>query len=85
VNRDVRTIVLDALRRIAPDVDPESVDPVRDLRESLDLDSMDFLRFVTALHERLGVDVPESDYPKITTLAGLLEYFSDRGSAMRRG
>src|SRR6266508_1076177 len=36
-----------------------------DLREQLDLDSMDLLNFVVGLHAALGVEIPEADYPKL--------------------
>ena len=39
------------------------IDPSADLREALDIDSMDFLNFITAMHRRLGIDVPEIDFP----------------------
>ena len=48
--------------------------PNADLRDELDIDSMDFLRFVVDLHARLGVEVPERDYPKIRTLASCVDY-----------
>ena len=35
---------------------------------------MDFLNFVTAIHHRLGVDIPELDYPKLVTLDGAIAY-----------
>ena len=35
---------------------------------------MDFLNFVTAMHRRLGIDVPEIDYPKLATLDGAVAY-----------
>jgi acyl carrier protein len=35
---------------------------------------MDFLNLVIALDKRLGVAVPETDYPKLTTLDGCVEY-----------
>lgn len=66
---------------IAPEVDPGAVRTDADLREELDLDSMDFLRFVVRLHERLGVSVPEADYPRIRTLDGCVEYLAARGAA----
>ena len=47
---------------------------IPDLREALDIDSMDFLRFVTAIHHRLGVEIPELDYPKLVTLDGAIAY-----------
>ena len=39
---------------------------------------MDFLNFVLALHERLGVDIPEADYPHLYTLDGAIAYLSGR-------
>jgi acyl carrier protein len=37
---------------------------------------MDFLNFVTALHERTKIDIPEADYPKLFTLNGAADYLS---------
>ena len=34
--------------------------------------------FITALHKRLNVDVPESDYPKLVTRAGAIAYLAAR-------
>jgi acyl carrier protein len=70
---------------IAPEVDLAGVKPDADLRDELDIDSMDFLRFVVGLHERLAVDVPESDYPRIRTLDGCLAYVAERVPASRPG
>ena len=62
------------LDNIAPEIDLATIDPAADLREALDIDSMDFLNFITAIHHRLGVDIPELDYPKLVTLAGAIGY-----------
>lgn len=75
---EVEASLLKALRTVAPEADPGTVDRNADLREELDIDSMDFLNFVTALHRELGIDVPESDYPRLYTLAGALEYLRAR-------
>ncbi len=72
---NVRAIVQEELGNIAPEMDIGTVDPSADLREALDIDSMDFLNFVTAMHHRLGVDVPETDYAKLATLDGAVAYF----------
>ena len=77
-NVDVRTIVQEELGNIAPEMDVGTINPSADLREALDIDSMDFLNFVTALHHRLGVDVPEIDYPKLATLDGAVTYLEAR-------
>lgn len=74
----LKTVVLEVLKRIAPEMDPASFGPDAPIREELDLDSMDFLNFVLALHARLGVDIPETDYSRLTTLAGALAYLSDK-------
>lgn len=71
---DIRAVVLEELGNIAPDIDLEEVDPAADLREALDIDSMDFLNLVTAIHHRLGIDIPELDYPKLVTLNGAVSY-----------
>ena len=71
---EIRKIVQEELNNIAPEVDLKTVDPAADLREAIDIDSMDFLNFVTALHHRTGVDIPEIDYPKLATLSGIVSY-----------
>jgi acyl carrier protein len=73
---DIRAAVLAVLGEIAPEADPATVDPSDSLREQLDLDSMDFLRFVVALHQRLGVEIPEADYGKLATLDGAVGYLA---------
>jgi acyl carrier protein len=73
---DIRTAIVEELSNIAPEADLATVDPAADLREALDIDSMDFLNFVIALHRRLGVDIPEIDYPKLVTLKGAMAYLT---------
>ena len=75
---DIREVIQEELNNIAPEIDLASVDPAADLREALDIDSMDFLNFVTAIHHRLGLDIPEVDYPKLVTLDGAIAYVSTR-------
>ena len=81
--QELRQTSLDALGRIAPEADTSAVPPNADLREELDLDSMDFLNFVIALHERLGVDIPEADYPKLATLDGAVAYLGAKAAVLR--
>ncbi len=65
---EIKNTVLQILGEIAPEADPAQIKPDLPLREQLDIDSMDFLNFVIALNKKLGVNVPESDYPKFATL-----------------
>jgi acyl carrier protein len=71
---EIKSLICDALGAIAPEADLSAVAGDEDLREALDLDSMDFLNFVIALHERTGVDIPEADYPRLRTLDGIIAY-----------
>ncbi len=77
---EIRTVLQEELRNIAPEMDIEKLDATADLREALDIDSIDFLNFVTALHKRLGIDVPELDYPRLFTLSGAVSYFTTKAA-----
>ena len=76
----IRRAVIECLEDVAPDVDAATIDPQESLREELDLDSMDFLAFVRGLHERLGVSVPEVDYPSLDSLDGAVSYLREHGA-----
>jgi acyl carrier protein len=77
----IRATALAVLADIAPDAELDTLDPAADLAEQLDLDSLDFFNFVVALHEQLGVDVPERDYPQLGTLDGAVTYLAGAGVA----
>lgn len=70
----IRQLAAQVLADIAPEADLLTVGDEEDLREALDLDSMDFLNFVIGLHQGSGHAIPESDYPKLFTLKGCLSY-----------
>lgn len=74
----IRQLVIDKLTGIAPEVDPDSILPDQDLRSQIDLDSMDFLNFVIALSRELGLDIPESDYSKLSMVDSCVDYLSNR-------
>ena len=75
---DITAVLIDELGRIAPEIDASRLDPNAELREELDIDSMDFLNLVTALSERLEIDIPEIDYPKLATLGHAIDYLAQR-------
>lgn len=71
----ITSIIIEEILEIAPEID--SADIVRDqpIQKSLEIDSFDFLKILTALNDRLGVEVPESDYAKVDTIEHMSEYF----------
>lgn len=73
---EARAAIWDILSGIAPEADPSSVAGDEDLRDALDLDSMDFMNFVVGLHERTGIDIPEADYSRLRTLDTATAYLS---------
>ena len=66
---------------IAPEADLAALKPDVAFREQLDLDSMDMLNFVVGLHAALDIEIPEADYPRLTTLDASVEYLASRRSA----
>jgi acyl carrier protein len=71
---EIRKLAAEVLGDIAPEADPGDLSDDEDMREALDLDSMDFLNFVIGLHKGSGVDIPEADYPKLFTMKGVVSY-----------
>ena len=77
MNRDeARALIVEELGNVAPEVNFSTVQGDDDLAETLDIDSLDFLNFITALHKRTGVNVPESDYKQMATLDGAIAYLT---------
>lgn len=72
------TTVLSLLAAIAPELEPEALNPQRPLRQQVDLDSMDWLNFLVSLHQRLGVDIAESDYARLVCLKDVVDYVQAR-------
>lgn len=79
----IRQVIVEALSRIAPEVDMGSIRPDAPLRDQLDLDSIDFLNLMLALHERLGLEIPESDYARFSTMDDAVAYLKARARPER--
>ena len=73
---EVRALAAQVLAGIAPEANLPGVRDDEDLREALDLDSMDFMNFVIGLSERSGRRIPEADTPRLYTMASLVAYLA---------
>ena len=82
-DQQARAAIEELIARIAPGSDLDSLPPDADLRVELDLDSMDFLAFVVCLDDKVGVAVPEEDYPMLTTMRGAVDYVSNHLPVVR--
>ena len=79
MNRDeLRKAILDTLAGIAPEIDAGTLASAKPLRDQVDLDSADWLNFLVALHAKLGVEIPDADAAKLTTLDKLVDYCGAR-------
>jgi acyl carrier protein len=75
---DVRATVFKLLKNIAPDTQPEQLKPDDNIRQTLAIDSFDYLQFIIGLDEALGIQTAEEDYGEIETLRTLLDYVSKK-------
>jgi len=73
---EIRVRVIKTLSGIVPELEPRNLKPAVSLRDQLDIDSMDFLNFLIALHEEFGVDVPEADAPKLGSIDACVDYLA---------
>ena len=73
---EARALVVSVLHEVAPEADLDEVGPGEALQEALDLDSIDFLNFAQAIHDRTGIDIPERDYPELATLQQCVAYLT---------
>lgn len=73
---EIRDGILRALAQIAPEADLLRIKPHLRLRDQLDIDSMDLLNFVIAVHKEFNIDIPEADYPKLATLDRFVDYIA---------
>lgn len=76
--QELRALIIEEIGNIAPEVDAGPIGDDEDIREALDLDSMDIFNLVVALSERLSIDIAEADAGRLVTLGGGVTYLKDR-------
>jgi acyl carrier protein len=79
---EIRTVVLRLLGERAPEADLSQLKPDCNLREQLDLDSIDYVNFLISLNKELRVEIPEKDYPRLAALNDCVAYLQEK---LRRG
>ena len=75
---ELRALIVEEIGNIAPEVDAAPIADDADLREVLDLDSMDIFNMVIALSQRLKLNIPDADVPRLVTLGGGVAYLAGR-------
>lgn len=77
-HEEIKRAIIDQILEIAPDIDESDIIPGQNIQRSLEIDSFDFLKILTALSEIIGIEVPESDYARVDTLEHMSDYFAER-------
>ena len=73
----LRTLIVDVLRKVAPEADLHSLDPDRSFRDQFGIDSIDYLNMIMAIEEKLKLRIAECDYPKLSSLKGCMAYLAN--------
>jgi acyl carrier protein len=76
---EIAELVKAMLIEVAPDLKGQVFDANLPFREQFEVDSMDMLNFIIALHKATGIDIPERDYAKLETLSGSVAYVRKKG------
>jgi acyl carrier protein len=71
---EIKTTTLEVLLEIVPELEPATLDARVSFRDQFEIDSIDYLNFVLALEKRLGIRIPEVDYPRLSSLDGCTAY-----------
>jgi acyl carrier protein len=78
---ELKDTIVGLLLKIAPEADAAEIKPDVDLRDQLDIDSMDHLNFVIAMAKQFGLEIPEKDYPRLTTLDDCVVYVQSHNAS----
>lgn len=82
-NDELNELVKRTLFDVAPELEGEEIAPDETFADQFEIDSMDFLNFIIGLHKATGVDIPEADYPKLTTFTGVTSYLQNRTAPVK--
>lgn len=67
---ELKNIVLGTLAKIAAETDDRDITAHVTFRDQLDFVSIDHLNFVIILGKKLGIEILENDYPKLSSING---------------
>jgi len=74
----IKNVILEIIEDIDEDADFNGLKPDEQLRDQLDLDSMDFLDIVMELRKRYKLQIPEEEYPELSTLNSCVNYLEPK-------
>lgn len=78
VASEIKSLVMNAISKIAPESNLESLNPDVRFRDQFDFDSVDFVNFMDQLQEVFQSKILETDYPQLATLNGCIAYLGEK-------
>ncbi len=78
---EARTAIEEVLLEIVPDADFGSITGDADLRDALELDSLDFLTFIERLSQRTNCRIEDEDYRSLRSLDEGVAFIQTRAAA----
>ena len=85
MSNDIRSAVVEVFGQIVPEARGEELEADESFRDQFEIDSLDFLNFVLALEARFELQVPETEYPRLGSLSGAVNYLRERIEAVKSG
>ena len=79
-----REEILSKIQEITADrlgVDESDVTPDASFREDLEADSLDLVELIMELEEQFGMEIPDEEAEKITTVEEAVDYVSENQAA----
>ncbi len=79
-----REEILSKIQEITADrlgVDETDVTPDASFREDLEADSLDLVELIMELEEQFGMEIPDEEAEKITTVEEAVDYVQDHQAA----
>lgn len=76
---ELQKMIIKEIIEVAPDIEEDVIEVSANIQRSLEIDSFDFLKILTAMHQNTGVEVPEDDYAKVGSVEDMATYFLEHG------
>ncbi|MGZ9103889.1 MAG: acyl carrier protein [Rhodoplanes sp.] len=74
----LQALILDVVAEVAPEADLGGIDPDVSFHDQFEIDSVDYLNIMMTLEAKLGLSIPEADYPNLSSLNGCIHYLQPK-------